>query len=208
MPEFSRHVLEVLREPLESGKIHLSRAAGQADYPADCQLIAAMNPCPCGYLTDPRQKCRCTQEQIQRYHSKISGPLLDRIDMHIEVPALPTQTLASFDPKQEETSQTIRERVNKARAMQYERAGLINSKYSPQQIMTHCRLGSAVQEKLSTALDKLGISARAYHRIIKVARTIADLAQSTNIETDHIVQALQYRKREYKITKKLVSSST
>lgn len=201
LPEFSRHVLEVLREPLESGQIHLSRAAGQADYPAKCQLIAAMNPCPCGYLTDPRQTCRCSDEQVQRYTAKLSGPLMDRIDMHIDVPALSTRSLTAFDPKQEESSETIRERVKKARERQYERAGLINAKYSPQQIMEYCRLPASTQEYLSVALDKLAISARAYHRILKVARTIADLADQKNIESDHLLQALQYRRIERKVTK-------
>lgn len=201
LPEFSRHVLEVLREPLESGQIHLSRAAGQADYPANCQLIAAMNPCPCGYLTDPRQTCRCRDEQIQRYTAKLSGPLMDRIDMHIEVPSLPTQSLTSFDPKREESSQAIRERVKKARHRQYERAAIVNAKYSPQQINEHCPLDSAAQEQLTLALDKLGISARTYHRIIKVARTIADLADATNITSDHLMQALQYRKKERKTSR-------
>lgn len=194
LPEFSRHVLEVLREPLESGKIHISRAAGQADYPAECQLIAAMNPCPCGYLTDPRHACRCSHEQIQRYRGKLSGPLMDRIDMHIEVPSLSMQSLTSFSPKQEETSLTIRQRVLKARARQFERAGMINSKYSPQQIMEHCPLEARAQSLLTQALEKLGISARAYHRIIKVARTIADLADAEQIESSHLSQALQYRK--------------
>lgn len=201
LPEFSRHVLEVLREPLESGQIHLSRAAGQADYPANCQLIAAMNPCPCGYLTDPRQTCRCSDEQIQRYTAKLSGPLMDRIDMHIEVPSLPTQSLTTFDPKKEETSQSIRERVKHARQRQLERAGIINAKYSTQQIMEHCKLNASTQDRLAQALDKLGISARAYHRIIKVARTIADLANATNIESDHLMQALQYRKIERKMSR-------
>lgn len=200
LPEFSRHVLEVLREPLESGQIHLSRAAGQADYPANCQLIAAMNPCPCGYLTDPRQTCRCSDEQVQRYTAKLSGPLMDRVDMHIEVPSLPTRSLTAFDPKQEETSQTIRNRVKQARQRQYDRAGLINAKYSPQQIMEYCRLTPSTQERLTLALDKLGISARAYHRIIKVARTIADLANEENIQSDHLMQALQYRRIERKMT--------
>lgn len=194
LPEFSRHVLEVLREPLESGKIHLSRAAGQADYPADCQLIAAMNPCPCGYLTDPRHACRCSPEHIQRYRAKLSGPLMDRIDMHIEVPSLPVQSLTSFTPKQEESSATIRQRVLNARAAQYQRAGMTNAKYSPQEIMKHCPLEPKEQNLLATALEKLGISARAYHRIIKVARTIADLSGKAQIESTHLNQALQYRK--------------
>lgn len=194
LPEFSRHVLEVLREPLESGKVHLSRAAGQADYPANCQLIAAMNPCPCGYLTDRQRACHCRSDQVQRYLSKISGPLLDRIDMHIEVPALSTPSLTTFDPAQEERSIDIRQRVECARQRQYARAAMINAKYSPTEIAQHCALLPATQHQLAQALDKLGISARAYHRILKIARTIADLQEADTISSEHVFQALQYRK--------------
>lgn len=194
LPEFSRHVLEVLREPLESGTVHLSRAAGQANYPANCQLIAAMNPCPCGYLSDPKQPCSCSPEQVQRYRNKISGPLLDRIDMHIEVPSIPPQELTSFTPKPQESSLVVKERVNMARERQIARNGNINAKLSTKEITQFCNIESEAKELLLKALEKLGISARAYHRILKVARTIADLNDSEKIQTNHIAQAIQYRK--------------
>lgn len=193
LPEFSRHVLEVLREPLESGKVHISRAAGQAEFPASCQLIAAMNPCPCGYLSDPRKSCRCSSEQIQRYRSKISGPLLDRIDMHIEVPSLPANHLSGFNPKQEESSQLIQQRVIAARERQNLR-GQINAKLGPKEIVEFCKLDDPCSRLLSTALEKLGISARAYHRILKVARTIADLSDSPHIQQNHVTEAIGFRK--------------
>jgi magnesium chelatase family protein len=199
LPEFSRHVLEVLREPLESGRIHLSRAAGQADYPASCQLIAAMNPCPCGYLADPRQSCSCSHEQILRYRSKISGPLLDRIDMHIEVPAIESSRLTNFQPKQEETSMDISKRVLAARSVQITRAQEPNAKLQAPQIAEFCKLDKPAQSLLTTALDKLGLSARAYHRILKVARTIADLSNSTQIQSSHVAEAIQYRKYDRKL---------
>ncbi|MFI4938601.1 MAG: YifB family Mg chelatase-like AAA ATPase [Candidatus Berkiellales bacterium] len=194
LPEFSRHVLEVLREPLESGRVHISRAAGQADYPASCQLIAAMNPCPCGYLSDPRQECCCSPQQIQRYRNKISGPLLDRIDMHIEVPALGAEHLSSFHPKQEEQSEIIQQRVIQARDRQLRRSLRTNAKLTPSEIIEFCPLDNAAQSLLTSALEKLGISARAYHRILKVARTIADLTANEQIQSNHIAQAIQFRK--------------
>lgn len=193
LPEFSRHVLEVLREPLESGKVHIARAAGRAEYPANCQLIAAMNPCPCGYLSHPRKTCDCTGEQIQRYRSKISGPLLDRIDMHIEVPSISTQELSEFQPKAEETSKDVQRRVTLAQERQRTR-GMLNGKMQTTEIQMHCQLEKSAQNLLNTALDKLGISARAYHRILKVSRTIADLEDVSSIQTHHIAQAIQYRK--------------
>jgi magnesium chelatase family protein len=194
LPEFNRHVLEVLREPLESGKVHISRAAGQAEYPANCQLIAAMNPCPCGYLASQRHRCHCTLEQIQRYRSKISGPLLDRIDMHIEVPSVPPERLSTFHPKQEESSLMIRQRVINARKHQYHRYGNVNAKLSTSAIIEFCKLDTDAQQMLTSALEKLGISARAYHRILKVARTIADLSDSENILKAHVIEAIQFRK--------------
>lgn len=194
LPEFSRHVLEVLREPLESGKVHLSRAAGQAEYPASCQLIAAMNPCPCGYQGHPRNSCHCSPEQVQRYQNKISGPLLDRIDMHIEVPFLPAYELTQFHPKMAETSQAIRARVIAAREKQLQRCGQLNVKLNQHELAEFCQLTPETQTLLTSALEKLGISARAYHRILKVARTIADLEQVEAIQSPHIAQAIQYRK--------------
>lgn len=194
LPEFSRHVLEVLREPLESGRIHLSRAQGQAEYPASCQLIAAMNPCPCGYLSSTQHACHCTHEQIQRYRNKISGPLLDRIDMHIEVPALAAQQLADYAPTQEETSQIVQERVQRARDLQQNRSAYPNAKLVNRDIVTFCKLDKPAEQLLTKAMEKLGISARAYHRILKVARTIADLDNSENIQSSHIAEAIQFRK--------------
>jgi len=194
LPEFSRHVLEVLREPLESGSIHLSRAGGQADYPAGCQLIAAMNPCPCGYLSSTSHACRCTQEQIQRYRNKVSGPLLDRIDMHIEVPALAPEKLATFNPKDEQTSQIVQQRVLNARERQLKRTAHPNAKMTTREIVQFCKLEKPAEQLLTTAMEKLGISARAYHRILKVARTIADLDNSENIQNSQIAEAIQFRK--------------
>ncbi len=194
LPEFNRHVLEVLREPLESAKVNISRAQGQAEYPANCQLIAAMNPCPCGYLSSPRHHCNCTPEQVQRYRNKISGPLLDRIDMHIEVPSLDPSRLASFHPQQEESTKIVRDRVIKARERQFQRQQQTNAKLNTHEIIEYCKLDAQGQQMLTSALEKLGISARAYHRILKVARTVADLSNSENIQTSHLAQAIQFRK--------------
>ncbi|MBS0286437.1 MAG: YifB family Mg chelatase-like AAA ATPase [Proteobacteria bacterium] len=194
LPEFNRHVLEVLREPLESAKVNISRAAGFAEYPANCQLIAAMNPCPCGYLNSQKHACHCTPEQVQRYRGKISGPLLDRIDMHIEVPPISPTRLTSFNPKQEESTQAIRQRVIQARQKQYQRQSQINAKLQTRDIIAFCKLDNEPQVMLTSALEKLGISARAYHRILKVARTIADLSDSESIQTSHVAEAIQFRK--------------
>lgn len=194
LPEFDRRVLEVLREPLETGVITISRAARQADFPAQFQLIAAMNPCPCGYLGDSSGRCRCTSEQVQRYRSRISGPLLDRIDMHIEVQRVPHDILRAGQPGGEETSAIVRQRVVRARQMAVERAGYANAQLSPQQIKRFCALDSNAQNLLERAVDKLGLSHRAYHRILKLARTIADLAGSATIQASHISEAVSYRK--------------
>jgi len=189
LPEFDRRVLEVLREPLESGKITISRAAQQADFPARFQLIGAMNPCPCGHLGEPR--CRCTEDQVRRYRSKISGPLLDRIDLHVEVPRLPRGALA--DTASGEDSETVRARVIAAQMRQLERAGCANSRLGGAALQTHCRLGRSDQDLLEMAMERLGLSARAYHRILRVARTIADLAESGNIAAAHLSEAIGYR---------------
>jgi magnesium chelatase family protein len=190
LPEFDRRVLEVLREPLESGHIMISRAARQAKYPSRFQLIAAMNPCPCGYLGDPSGRCRCTGEQIRRYRGKLSGPLLDRIDLHVEVPRLGFQEL---EGPAGECSATIRERVMRARLVQLKRGHILNSQLDNRQLDTVCVMEKADRLLLHQAMQRLQFSARAYHRILKIARTIADLGDSTDIETIHLGEALGYR---------------
>jgi len=191
LPEFDRRVLEVLREPLESGTITVSRAARQSDFPARFQLLAAMNPCPCGYAGDPGGRCRCTAEQIVKYRNRVSGPLLDRIDMHIEVPTLPRNQLTKKGVVAEPSEQ-VRKRVLAAREIQTAR-GKINAAMENRKIEQHCIISDKDTRLLEQAIHKLGLSARAYHRILKVARTIADLGQSENIKTAHISEAIQYR---------------
>jgi magnesium chelatase family protein len=194
LPEFNRHVLEVLREPLESGHIVISRAAQQAKFPANFQLIAAMNPCPCGYLGDPHHRCHCTPEKIRRYRTKISSPLLDRIDLHIEVPNLPRVELRTEAAR--ETSVTVRARVIAARQRQLQRSGKSNSALSNQEIDKLCHLNEKDERLLDNAIEQLGLSARAWYRILKVARTIADLAGSETIQTSHLTEAITYRRLE------------
>ncbi len=192
LPEFDRHVLEVLREPLESGQITVSRAARQVDFPAQFQLIAAMNPCPCGYLGHYNGRCRCTPDQVLRYRAKLSGPLLDRIDLQIEVPAVPQEELAQRAGG--DTSADIRARVEAARARQIERQKKPNAKLATREIDKWCAADQAGQALLKQALTRLGLSARAYHRILKVARTIADLADAPSISSVHLAEAIQYRR--------------
>jgi magnesium chelatase family protein len=194
LPEFDRKVLEVLREPLESGHITISRAARQADFPASFQLLAAMNPCPCGYLGHYNNKCRCTPDNIARYRAKISGPLLDRIDLLITVPALKEDELISAN--QAESSELIRARVAKARQIQLNRQGKANFELGSLEIDAHCQPDEAGLTLLKTAISKLSLSARAYHRILKVARTIADLSNEAAIKPAHIAEAVQYRRNE------------
>ena len=193
LPEFNRHVLEALREPLESGTITISRAARQSEFPASFQLIAAMNPCPCGFLGDPHGECRCTQEQVQRYHQKISGPILDRIDMHVEVPRLPFEILSEQHHQEEESSEVVRGRVIAGQQIQFDRSGVLNSKLKPSEIKIHCKLSKNEQELLKQAMQKLKLSARSYHRILRVARTIADLDHAENIAEKHLAESLAYR---------------
>ena len=194
LPEFNRHVLEVLREPIESGQISISRAARQADFPARFQLIAAMNPCPCGYHGHPSGRCRCTPDQIHRYRGKISGPLLDRIDLHVEVPSLPINQLHADKANNIESSSTVSKRVILARQRQSARSHRPNSQLDSRQVERHCPLNKESLLLLEQAISKLGLSARAYHRILKVARTIADLAESDNVELSHLTEAIGYRR--------------
>ena len=194
LPEFDRKVLEVLREPLETGYITISRANRQADFPARFQLIAAMNPCPCGYLGDASGRCHCTSDQITRYRAKISGPLLDRIDMHLDVPRVSHEVLRKGSPEGEESSETIRARVVIARNMALARSGKANSALTAKEVKQYCLLSEQDHKLLEQAMDKFGMSHRAYHRILKLARTIADLAQSESIKTHHLSEAISYRK--------------
>ncbi len=196
LPEFKKNVLEVLRQPLEDARVTVSRSKLSLEFPANFMLASAMNPCPCGYYTDPSKECTCAPPQIQRYMSKISGPLLDRIDIHIEVPAVKYKEL-SADTKSE-TSALIRERVIEARRIQYKRFQGIkyiynNGDMGSKEVRQYCRLDSAGSELLKMAMTRLGFSARAYDRILKVSRTIADLEKSENILSQHISEAIQYR---------------
>ncbi|MBI4741987.1 MAG: YifB family Mg chelatase-like AAA ATPase [Betaproteobacteria bacterium] len=192
IPEFDRRVLEALREPLESGRIHISRAARQAEFPARFQLVAAMNPCPCGYHGDAGGRCRCTPDQVLRYRSKLSGPLLDRIDLQIEVPALPAETLQQAADG--ESSAIVRARASAARDRQTARQNKPNAHLTTREIDRHCQPDAAGAALLKHAVGRLNLSARAYHRALKVARTIADLAGSGQVRAPHIAEAVQYRR--------------
>lgn len=193
LPEFDRKVLEVLREPMESGKITISRAANQSEFPARFQLVAAMNPCPCGYLGDAR--CHCTEEQVRRYRAKVSGPLMDRIDMLVNVPPVAKSLLRPVQTnEQEESSDVVRGRVVAARTRQITRANKANYLLEHKELEVYCRLSDSDYQLLEQAISRLGLSARAYHRILKVARTIADLADSEQIQTSHLSEAIGYRR--------------
>lgn len=191
LPEFDRKVLEVLRQPLESKQIVISRASRQMTFPANFQLIAAMNPCPCGYAFHQDQRCQCSALSIQRYQNRISGPLLDRIDLHIDVPPLPAEELQSTTVP--EDSVTVRARVIKAYAQQIARQGMSNSALSPQALSQYAILDTKAEQILLLAQQRLNLSARGYHRVLRVARTIADLSSSEIIESAHITEALSYR---------------
>ncbi len=194
LPEFDRRVLEVLREPLESGSITISRAARQAEFPARFQLIAAMNPCPCGYLGHSNGRCHCTSEQVMRYRGRVSGPLMDRIDMHVEVPNVPREVLRATPENRGEDSAQVRSRVEAARERQSSRSGCANATLKNREVEKHCRVSDDDSKLLERAIDQLGLSARAYHRILKVARTIADLSDESHIQTQHLTEAIGYRR--------------
>ena len=193
LPEFDRRVLEVLREPLEVGEITIARANHQTNFPAQFQFVSAMNPCPCGYLGHPNGKCSCTSEQVSRYRTRISGPLLDRIDMQVEVPAIKHQQLNSEIEKPED-SRTIQQRVIRAYQHQLLRQGCHNSRLQGDSFNEHCYLDDKSRRLLEDASERLGLSARAFQRIRKVARTIADLSDSINIEQNHLLEAMGFRK--------------
>ena len=195
LPEFKKNVLEVMRQPLEEGKVTISRALSSLTFPSSFMLIGAMNPCPCGFYTDPNRECTCTLPQILRYRAKISGPLMDRIDIHVEVPAVKYRDLTG--DASGEDSETIKVRVNRARDVQRERFSgkriFCNAQMTPRHLKKYCEIGESSRTLMEQAVDKLGLSARAYTRILKIARTIADLEGVESIATSHISEAIQYR---------------
>lgn len=199
-PEFPRSVLESLRQPLEDGKVTISRAKGSVTYPAQFLLVAASNPCPCGYFGDPKRPCKCTSSQISRYQKRISGPILDRIDIHIEVPSVETQKLVSETKPEAESSKEIQSRVQKAREVQIKRfAGTYfksNAEMGTKEVKKYCALSDECRTILRSAIATLNLSARAYFKVIKVARTIADLSGEKEIAVNHLAEALQYRLRD------------
>ena len=201
MPEFKKNVLEMLRQPLEDGQVCISRAAQSLTYPASFMLVAAMNPCPCGFLGDPQHACSCTPLAVQRYRTKISGPLLDRLDLQVEVPRLAHRELA--EPAPAEASSTVRARVETARILQRERfhkEGVhCNARMRPRHLQKYCKPDAAGQALLEQVTERLGLSARSYTRILKVARTIADLAGSEGLETSHLAEAIQYRSLDRRV---------
>ena len=198
LPEFDRRVLEVLREPLESGRITISRAARQTDFPARFQLIAAMNPCPCGYLGDAEGRCRCTPDQVARYRARLSGPLLDRIDLQVFVPRVEHAVLTAPSAPAE-GSADVRQRVIQARDRQLQRNGSPNAQLQPGQLEQACDLTPAARSLLDAALTRLSLSARAYHRVLRVARSIADLAACDQVDGAHVAEAVRYRELERKL---------
>ena len=195
LPEFNRRTLEVLRQPLEDQTVTISRAMGSVTFPANVMLVAAMNPCPCGFRGDPKRSCSCTPVQIERYLSRISGPLLDRIDIHIEVPPVPFRELA--DRTEGTSSAAMREGVVAARRRQAERfrsdTVRVNGKMKPPQIRRHCRLSADAEQLLKHAMESMGLSARAHDKILRIARTIADLVDSESILSEHLSEAINYR---------------
>ncbi|WP_422139798.1 YifB family Mg chelatase-like AAA ATPase [Endozoicomonas sp. ALC020] len=195
LPEFQKVALEVLREPLETREVVISRAKGQASFPAGFQLIAAMNPCPCGYLGDPQKACQCSAEQVRRYKRKLSGPLLDRIDLQIEVSSQKTERLFENPPEDENLStEKIRQQVIQARSIQQHRQGKPNARLSASEMDEYCSLNKQEQDFMTRLCDKLGYSARAVHRILRVARTLADIDEDKDIQQKHLAEAVHYRK--------------
>lgn len=193
LPEFARNALEALREPMESGMVVLSRAKRACEYPARFQLVAAMNPCPCGYAGDSSGRCRCTAEQVARYRCRLSGPLLDRIDMHVELAAVATQHLLAEAGLPAERSAAVAARVARARQAQMQRQGALNSRLSLPEVARHCRLERESRVLIGTAIERLGLSARAYHRVLKLARTCADLAGEPHIRKADVSEAVSLR---------------
>ena len=193
LPEFARNALEALREPLESGVIALARAKRSYEWPAQFQLVAAMNPCPCGYFGDARRPCRCTADQVARYRNRVSGPLVDRIDIHVEMRALPPEALIEDAPGHVETSAAVALRVAAARRLQIERQGKLNARLTAGEVVRICRLGRDSSALLARAIARLGLSARAYHRVLKLARSCADLSNEAQIGATHIAEAIQLR---------------
>ncbi|HWR72160.1 MAG TPA: ATP-binding protein, partial [Nitrospirota bacterium] len=202
LPEFKRNVLEALRQPLEDGMVTISRALTSLTYPASLMLVAAMNPCKCGFHGDPLHQCLCTPHQIQSYRSRVSGPLMDRIDIHIEVPAIKFSEISSDAAGEPSTS--IRDRVTRARRSQQERFNgdgiFANAHMKPRHIRKHCRIDQDSHRLMEAAMNKLGLSARAYNRVLKVARTIADLEGSEKIASHHISEAIQYRSLDRRVS--------
>jgi magnesium chelatase family protein len=192
LPEFRRDVLESLRQPLEDGVVHVARARRSVTFPARCTIVAAMNPCPCGYLTDARGRCRCPSTSVARYLARLSGPLVDRIDLHVEVPAVPVEALTQAPDG--EPSARIRARVLKAQAWRRTRRQTRpNAQLRSGDLKTHCPLTPEAVSLLRSAMRELSLSARSYAKLLKIARTIADLAQSETIQAEHLAEAIQYR---------------
>ncbi|MDH5632414.1 MAG: YifB family Mg chelatase-like AAA ATPase [Gammaproteobacteria bacterium] len=205
LPEFQRAVLEVLREPLESGEVMISRAARQARFPARFQLVAAMNPCPCGYEGDISGRCRCTPDQIQRYRQKLSGPLMDRIDLHVIVPAVPTDMLMNAKPDGQYSAE-VRERILRCRDRQLGRQGKLNSALGNKELDECCELDADADALIRRAIQALGLSARGYHRILRVARTLADLAGESRVSSRHLAEAIQFRQLDRKPARAMATS--